>query len=56
MSHQRNLDRLASVANALGELNTDVVYVGGATVSLYVPAPQTTYTRRVLTFIDELTG
>ena len=45
MSHQRNLDRLAAVAIALGELNTDVVYVGGATVSLYVPAPQTAHTR-----------
>ena len=45
MSHQRNLDRLEAVAAALGELNTDVVYVGGATVSLYVPAQQTVHTR-----------
>ncbi|GAB4054253.1 hypothetical protein [Spirosoma litoris] len=45
MSHQRNLDRLAAVATALGELNKDVVYVGGATVSLYVPVLQTAYTR-----------
>lgn len=45
MSHQRNLSRLVAVATALGELNNEVVYVGGATVSLYVPGPQAVYSR-----------
>lgn len=27
---------IQNVANALGELNTDVVFVGGATVCLYL--------------------
>ncbi len=45
MSHQRNIDRLVAVATALGKLNNDVVYVGGATVSLYVPSIQTVHTR-----------
>lgn len=45
MSHQRNLARLTAVATALGELNTDVAYVGGATVSLYVPVVETPYAR-----------
>lgn len=45
MSHKRNIDRLVVVATALGELNNDVVYVGGATLSLYVPSIQTTHTR-----------
>lgn len=45
MSHQRNLARLSAVASALGKLNTDVVYVGGATVSLYVSITETHYAR-----------
>ena|SRR2546428_1852967 len=35
MSHNTNIVRLKAVANALMELNQDVVFVGGATVSLY---------------------
>src|SRR5215204_612984 len=35
MSHQRNLVRIKSVHNALGVLQNEVVFVGGATVSLY---------------------
>jgi Nucleotidyl transferase AbiEii toxin, Type IV TA system len=35
MSHQRNLLRIKAVHNALGDLKDDVVFVGGATVSLY---------------------
>jgi predicted nucleotidyltransferase len=35
MSHQRNLLRIKAVHNALGVLKEDVVFVGGATVSLY---------------------
>ena len=45
MSHQRNLDRLAVVARTLRELNDEVVYVGGAVVSLYVPIEQTSHSR-----------
>ena len=36
MSHKVNLDRIRSVYNALGPLQNDVVFVGGATASLYV--------------------
>lgn len=35
MSHQTNLLRIKAVYNALGSLQDDVVFVGGATVSLY---------------------
>jgi predicted nucleotidyltransferase len=35
MSHQNNTLRIKAVARALGELKNDVVFVGGATVSLY---------------------
>jgi predicted nucleotidyltransferase len=35
MSHQKNVLRIKAVHNALGSLRNDVVYVGGATVSLY---------------------
>jgi len=35
MSHQENITRIRAVRNALGELKEDVVFVGGATVSLY---------------------
>ncbi|CAN5517011.1 hypothetical protein BH09BAC4_BH09BAC4_33460 [soil metagenome] len=34
-NHHRNLVRLRAVASALAELNEKVVFVGGATVSLY---------------------
>lgn len=35
MSHQNNITRIKAVANALGDLKDKVVFVGGATVSLY---------------------
>ena len=35
MSHQKNLTRIKSVHNHLGSLRDEVVFVGGATVSLY---------------------
>ncbi|MEP7253453.1 MAG: hypothetical protein ABI683_13775 [Ginsengibacter sp.] len=35
MSHQKNILRIKAVHNALGTLQNDVVFVGGATVSLY---------------------
>jgi predicted nucleotidyltransferase len=35
MSHQINITRIRAVSNALGELKDQVVFVGGATVSLY---------------------
>lgn len=35
MSHQTNITRIKAVNNALGELKDKVVFVGGATVSLY---------------------
>lgn len=35
MSHQTNLLRIKAVHDALGSLRDDVVFVGGATVSLY---------------------
>ena len=35
MSHRENLLRIKAVYNALEELAKDVVFVGGATVSLY---------------------
>lgn len=35
MSHRENLLRIKAVHNALGSLRSEVVFVGGATVSLY---------------------
>lgn len=35
MTHQINVTRIKAVNNALGELRNEVVFVGGATVSLY---------------------
>jgi predicted nucleotidyltransferase len=35
MSHHTNIVRIKSVANLLGDLNDKVVFVGGATLSLY---------------------
>jgi predicted nucleotidyltransferase len=35
MNHQTNITRIRAVHNALGDLRDQVVYVGGATVSLY---------------------
>lgn len=36
MSHRANLNRIRAIYNALGPLQDDVVFVGGATASLYV--------------------
>jgi hypothetical protein len=35
MSYQDNITRTKAVFNALGSLRKDIVFVGGATVSLY---------------------
>ena len=35
MNHHQNITRIKAVNNALGPLNDKVVFVGGATVSLY---------------------
>jgi transcription-repair coupling factor (superfamily II helicase) len=35
MSHKANITRIKAVSNALGHLKDKVVFVGGATVSLY---------------------
>ena len=35
MNHQTNIVRIKAVANALRKLNEKVVFVGGATISLY---------------------
>lgn len=39
MSHAQNIARIRAVHQALGELNQQVIYVGGATVSLYADRP-----------------
>lgn len=39
MSHQINLTRIKAVANSLQALNQKVVFVGGATISLYPDRP-----------------
>jgi len=41
MSHRQNIARIKAVHQALGELSADVVFVGGATVSLYSTRPET---------------
>jgi hypothetical protein len=38
MDHQINVTRIKAVYNALGELKNKVVFVGGATISLYADA------------------
>jgi predicted nucleotidyltransferase len=35
VSHQTNITRIRAVSNALGELRNEVVFIGGAAVSLY---------------------
>jgi len=39
-NHHTNQVRIAAVAQALAELNNEVVFVGGAVVSLYSPKPE----------------
>jgi predicted nucleotidyltransferase len=39
MSHLQNISRIKAVYNALEELAAEVVFVGGATVSLYADSP-----------------
>jgi hypothetical protein len=41
MSHRENITRIKAVHYALEELAKDVVFVGGATVSLYSTRPET---------------
>ncbi len=40
MSHSINITRIKAVYNALGDLGNEVVFVGGATVSLYADNPE----------------
>ncbi len=49
MSHEINIDRIKKLHNALGELRNQVVFVGGATVSLYADraAPEVRETKDV---------
>ncbi|MGN6495662.1 MAG: hypothetical protein ACTHLE_26970 [Agriterribacter sp.] len=39
MSHQQNIARIRAVYHALGNLAPEVVFIGGATVSLYADRP-----------------
>jgi hypothetical protein len=39
MSHHANITRIKAVSNALGPIKNEVVFVGGATVSLYADRP-----------------
>lgn len=39
MNHHLNITRIKAVANALDGLNEKVVFVGGATISLYPDKP-----------------
>lgn len=39
MSHRQNITRIKAVYNALEEMASEVVFVGGATVSLYTDRP-----------------
>jgi hypothetical protein len=39
MSHRENITRIRAVYHALEELAVSVVFVGGATVSLYTDRP-----------------
>ena len=41
MSHRENIARIKAVYFALEELSTEVVFIGGATVSLYSTRPET---------------
>jgi predicted nucleotidyltransferase len=41
MSHRENIARIRTVHRALEELASEVVFVGGATVSLYATRPET---------------
>ncbi len=56
MSHQENITRIKAVYTALEELANDVVFVGGATVSLYKdrPAAETRPTNDVDVLIEIL--
>jgi len=41
MSHRQNITRIKAVYSALGQLATEVIFIGGATVSLYADRPFT---------------
>ncbi len=45
MNLHQSLVRIKAIATLLGELNKEVVFVGGATVALYVPEPAASETR-----------
>jgi hypothetical protein len=45
MNHHINILRLKAVAAALSDLEDEIVFVGGATLSLYVPQPELTTIR-----------
>jgi hypothetical protein len=51
MNHHTNIMRLKAVAAALSTLEDEIVFVGGATISLYVPQPELT-TIRVTDDVD----
>lgn len=51
MNHHTNITRLKAVAAALLDLEDGIVFVGGATISLYVPQPELT-TIRVTDDVD----
>lgn len=51
MNHQINISRLKAIAAALSEFEDEVVFVGGATLSLYVTHPELT-TIRVTDDVD----
>ena len=54
MSHRVNITRIKAVSNALGELKDKVVFVGGATVSLYADrvAPESRPTEDVDVLVE----
>ncbi|MGL5892252.1 MAG: hypothetical protein ACRC3B_20335 [Bacteroidia bacterium] len=41
MNHHRNIEQIKTVIKALGKLNNDVVFVGGATLPFYADLPVT---------------
>jgi hypothetical protein len=51
MNHHTNIMRLKTVAAALSALEDEIVFVGGAIISLYVPQPELT-TIRVTDDVD----
>jgi hypothetical protein len=52
MSHEDNIRRIKKVSEALRKVDQDIVFVGGATVSLYADRP--TFTVRPTYDIDAI--